>query len=125
MRLLLDTHVLLWQLSGSRTLGPEATAAIEQASALYLSVVSYAELGIKAAAGKFRLAPGFEEAVRVSGVSVLPLEPAHGLEVAELPLHHRDPFDRLLIAQARRERLTLVSADPRFGAYDVQLVRPA
>ncbi len=91
---------------------------------LYLSVVSYAELGVKSAVGKLRIPLGFDEAVRRSGVSVLPLEPAHGLEVGQLPLHHRDPFDRLLIAQARLERLTMVSADPRFGAYDVPVVRP-
>lgn len=122
MRLLLDTHVVLWQLEGSRAVSPAAREAIEQASALLFSVVSFAEIGVKAAIGKLSVPPDLRERVLQSGVQVLPLDADHGLAVGALPMHHRDPFDRLLIAQARSEHLTMVTADRRLAAYDVPLV---
>ena len=122
MRLLLDTHIVLWELEGSRTIQRAARDAIEQATELLFSVVSFAEIGIKAAIGKLSVPDDFHDHVLQSGLCVLGLAPDHGLAVAGLPMHHRDPFDRLLIAQARTERLTLVSADRRFAAYDVPLV---
>ena len=122
MRLLLDTHVVLWQLSGSRRLGPKASAAIAQAAELRFSVVSYAEIGIKAAVGKLTVPDDLHEHIMRTGVGVLTLTSDHGLAVAELPMHHRDPFDRLLIAQARSEALTVVTADSRFACYDVTMI---
>jgi PIN domain nuclease of toxin-antitoxin system len=122
MRLLLDTHVVLWELEGSRTVSPAAREAIEQATDLLFSVVSFAEIGVKAAIGKLSVPSDLRERVLDSGVKVLPLDADHGLAVGALPVHHRDPFDRLLIAQARAEHLTMVTADRRIAAYDVSLV---
>lgn len=122
MRLLLDTHVVLWELEGSRTVTPAAREAIEQATDLLFSVVSFAEIGVKAAIGKLSVPRDLREHVVQSGVQVLRLDADHGLAVADLPMHHRDPFDRLLVAQARSEHLTIVTADRRIAAYDVSLV---
>jgi PIN domain nuclease of toxin-antitoxin system len=122
VRLLLDTHVVLWQLEGTRTVGPGAQDAIERASELHFSVVSFAEIGVKASIGKLVVPADLHEQVLLSGMRILGLAAAHALAVADLPLHHRDPFDRLLVSQARLERLTLVSADRRFADYDVALL---
>lgn len=124
MRLLLDTHVVLWQLSGTRPLGARATAAIAEAAELAFSVVSFAEIGVKAAIGKLVVPDGLDEHVADAGVRVVGLSADHGLAVANLPLHHRDPFDRLLVAQAQLERYTLVSADARIREYDVAVLDP-
>lgn len=104
-----------------RPVGPRAQQTIEQADELLFSVVSFAEIGVKAALGKLVVPDDLHEHVVHSGMRILGLDADHGLAVARLPLHHRDPFDRLLIAQARCEGLTLVSADRRMTAYDVAL----
>lgn len=122
MRLLLDTHVVLQQLEGSLALSPGAREAIERASDLLFSVVSFAEIGVKTAIGKLSVPRDLRQHVLNSGVQVLSLDAQHGLAVAELPMHHRDPFDRLLIAQARSQRLTIVTADRRIAAYDVPVI---
>lgn len=122
MRLLLDTHIVLWGLEGSRPLRGGARAAVEHATELLFSVVSFAEIGIKVALGKLSVPHDLHDQVLASGLRILALAPDHGLAVGQLPMHHRDPFDRLVIAQARCERLTIVTADPRFAAYDVPVV---
>lgn len=119
MRLLLDTHVVLWELGGTRTVGPLAREAIEQAEELTFSVVSFAEIGVKASIGKLTIPADMYTDVLRTGLRILGLAPDAALAVAELPLHHRDPFDRLLIAQARSESLTILTADRRFSDYDV------
>ena len=124
MRLLLDTHVVLWQLSGAQSLGVRARETIASASELAFSVVSFAEIGVKAAVGKLAVPDDLHAHVVGTGLRVLGLSADHGLAVASLPLHHRDPFDRLLIAQARHEGLTLVTADTRLYAYDVAVLHP-
>ncbi|HET7386807.1 MAG TPA: type II toxin-antitoxin system VapC family toxin [Nocardioidaceae bacterium] len=125
MRLLIDTHVVLWRASGERSISMAARTAIEEASELFVSVVSFAEIGGKVAIGKLAVAGDLRAHVLDGGARILPLEAEHGLAVGGLPMHHRDPFDRLLIAQARAERLAVVTADPRFGAYDVAVVDAA
>jgi PIN domain nuclease of toxin-antitoxin system len=122
VRLLLDTHVVLWVLEGSRTVGARARNEIERASELLFSVVSFAEIGIKAAAGKLTVPNDVHDHVIQSGLRILPLDPDHGLAVADLPRHHRDPFDRLLISQARGEGLAIVTGDARFADYDVDVI---
>jgi PIN domain nuclease of toxin-antitoxin system len=124
VRLLLDTHVVLWQLSGVRSLGAHAREAIAAAAELTFSVVSFAEIGVKAAVGKLEVPDDLHARVLDTGVRVLGLSPAHGLAVASLPLHHRDPFDRLLVAQAQHEGFTLVTADARMHAYELEVVDP-
>ena len=122
MRLLLDTHVVLWQLEGTRSVGTRTREAIERAGELAFSVVSFAEIGVKAAIGKLDVPADLHDQILRVGVQILGLAPEHALAVAALPLHHRDPFDRLLIAQARSERLAIVTADRRFADYDVEVL---
>ena len=122
MRLLLDTHVVLWELGGTRAVGPRAREAIERATELLFSVVSFAEVGVKAAIGKLTVPADLPAHIARSGVRIQGLAPDHGLAVADLPMHHRDPFDRLLVAQARCEGLTLLTADARIARYDVALI---
>jgi PIN domain nuclease of toxin-antitoxin system len=122
VRLLLDTQVVLWRMHGTPTLRSEVREQFNDAEELRVSVVSFIEIGIKAATGKLRMPANFRERVLESGAQLLNLAPEHGLGLAELPLHHRDPFDRLLIVQARAEGLTIVTADSHFVAYDVPVV---
>ena len=122
MRLLLDTNVLIWRQEGRLDLIGSATAAIKTADELFVSVVSFVEIGVKVATGKLRMPADLREHVLQSGARMLNLSPEHGLGIAELPLHHRDPFDRLLISQARHEGLTIVTADAHFAPYDVPVV---
>ncbi len=81
-----------------------------------------AEIGLKSAIGRLSAPRDLREHVLRSGVQILRLDADHGLAVADLPMHHRDPFDRLLVAQARSEQLTVVTADRRIASYDVPLV---
>jgi len=122
VRLLLDTNVLIWRQEGLLDRIGGAMEAIKTSDELLVSVVSFIEIGIKAATGKLRMPVGLRERVLDSGAGILGLTPEHGLAIAELPLHHRDPFDRLLIAQARSEGLAIVTADSNFDRYDVQVV---
>jgi PIN domain nuclease of toxin-antitoxin system len=124
VRLLLDTHIVLWQLD-DRALPAYADEAIEGAGELLFSVVSFMEVGIKAATGKLAARPQLRELVVQGGMRILGVTPEHGLGVSGLPLHHRDPFDRLLISQARVEGLTILTADPYFARYDVPVVSAA
>lgn len=131
MRLLLDTHTLLWSIT-SRQLSPAADAAFLDAdNDLFLSVASYWEICIKLGVGKLSLPDDWqqiiERAMTVNAIDWLPIEPRHCREVLALPRTgllsgHRDPFDRLLVAQARLEGLTLLSADPNLGGYDVAVI---
>ena len=122
MRLLLDTHIVLWQLSGEKSLSDAVRDAVSDADDLLFSAVSFAEIGVKAAAEKLIVPAGLSKVVETSGLRVLNLSAAHGLAVADLPVHHRDPFDRLLIAQAMVEGLAVVTADRRFAEYSIRVV---
>ena len=128
MRLLLDTHCLLWARAAPARLSPEARAALtDSRHQLFVSVASVWEIVIKHALGRLELAHAPESLVprliAATQAVTLPIEQSHALRVARLPLHHRDPFDRILIAQAQVERLTIVTADQRFSAYDVALLK--
>jgi PIN domain nuclease of toxin-antitoxin system len=122
VRLLLDTNVLLWRMYGTPTLRDEAKEHVTAAEELLVSVVSFVEIGVKAATGKLKMPAGLREHVAESGARILGLTPEHGLGIATLPLHHRDPFDRLLISQACHEGLTIVTGDSHFAAYDVPVI---
>ena len=122
MNLLLDTHSFLWFLDGSIKLSPKARELIEdQKNAKLLSVASLWEIGIKMSLGRLSFANSFEEfiprQIEMNGFVLLPLRIAHIAKVASLPFHHRDPFDRLLIAQCIVEELSLVSIDLAFDKY--------
>lgn len=119
MRLLLDTHVFLWWRSDAPELGDEARRAIhDPGNEVCISAIVGWEIVIKRALGKLELEGTVAEAVAEEGFTPWPVEMAHVDEVARLPMHHLDPFDRLLIAQARIDGLVLVSADPLIQAYD-------
>jgi PIN domain nuclease of toxin-antitoxin system len=122
VRLLLDTNILIWRQQGRVDRIGNALEAVETAEELLVSVVSFAEIGVKVAVGKLRMPPGIHQHVLESGARILGLAPEHGLGIARLPLHHRDPFDRLLISQARHEGLTIATSDPHFTAYEVPVV---
>ena len=127
MRLLLDTHTLLFWIYEPERLGAAAMRALTNRDNLvYWSVASSWEIAIKVGLGKLRLdgSPGVvipAELLR-NGFNLLPIDHRHVLAVADLPRHHGDPFDRLLIAQAMAEGLALVTADSRIGEYGVPLI---
>lgn len=123
MRLLLDTHVLLWALGDPARLGRKNRSLIER-SEVRVSVASLWEISIKAALGKLKAEPqDVLEAIEPSGFELLPIEAGHAVEVFSLGALHGDPFDRLLVAQARCERATLLTFDAALLAYgpDVRL----
>lgn len=122
MRLLLDSHVALWALMDSERLGPVARDTILSAEAAIVSVVTPWELGIKRSIGKLDFPDGMIESLAACGYAMLPIAVMHSVEAPRLPLHHRDPFDRMLIAQARLEGLTIMTVDDQFGAYDVDVM---
>ncbi len=127
MKLLLDTHTLLWFLRTPHLLPPKVLAAIVAAGTdAAVSMASLWEIAIKVSLNKLQLPKIYDEvfpqSVTDSGLSLLPILPAHLALVSRLPQHHRDPFDRLLIAQIFVEKLTLVSLDERFPAYGVPLL---
>ncbi len=121
MSLLLDTHVLIWWDEG-RPLAAEARRAIEDAEAVYVSAASAWEIAIKTGLGRLRPTRTVDEAVRESGFLELPVTFRHAERVTTLPAHHHDPFDRLLVAQADVEKLTVVTRDAVFGRYPVIVI---
>lgn len=125
MRLLLDTHVVLWSVEAPRRLGPAVRADLaDRSHEVLVSVIALWELATKRAIGKVQLdVAEVAEELRSQDIDLLPVRPEHASAVADLPLHHRDPFDRMLVAQARHEGLTLVTADRRLEAYSVAVLR--
>ncbi|MCY3577419.1 MAG: type II toxin-antitoxin system VapC family toxin [bacterium] len=122
MRVLLDSHVALWWLDDHVSLGVECRRQIEQADEAFFSVVTPWELGIKRALGKLTMPDGLVDALRSGGFIPLHISVEHAEYAPTLPNHHRDPFDRMLVAQAQLEALFLVTADEAFSAYDIELI---
>ena len=123
MTLLLDTHVLLWWLSDDERL-PERmrTAVADGENEVFVSAASAWEMSIKAALGKLTVPDGLREELQQQGFTELPVTVDDGLAAGALPRHHDDPFDRMLVAQAARRGLQLLSVDRRFSDYDVRLL---
>ncbi len=124
MKILLDTHVLLWMLSRAERLSETARSLIsDQDNELLFSVAAYWEIGIKVSIGKLGLSDDWQETIPTemarNEIAWLPISPAHIHAVSKLPWMHRDPFDRLLVAQAQTEELTLLTNDAAFSGYDV------
>lgn len=124
---LLDTHVWLWMLSAPERLGTGARSIVEDPrQRLLLSAASSWEIAVKYGTGRLSLPEPPERYVpkqmHRSGVEGLAVEHSHALRVAALAPHHRDPFDRLLLAQSQVESLPIITADPAFAAYDVEVV---
>lgn len=122
MRLLLDTHVLLWWLA-DEDLNDQARDAISDPDNLVMvSAASAWEISIKKALGKLSAPDDLERQVDESGFVPLPISVAHGIAAGRLPRHHDDPFDRMLIAQAYAEGLTIITRDKRFADYNVAML---
>lgn len=123
MRLLLDTHTLLWHREGNDQLSSTAKAMIaDNANQVVIGVASLWEMSIKRSLGKLTTAKTPIELVEIyqnGGAKLLPISPNHTMAIESLPWHHRDPFDRMLVAQAKVEGLILISKDEVFRRYDV------
>lgn len=120
MRLLLDTVVLIYAVESPEHLSKRAAAALHNAqNVLELSTVSLAEIAIKASLGKLRLsAATARQALQDLDIRILPYSAEHAFQLFALPLHHRDPFDRQIIAQAQFEKIPIVTSDEKFGLYE-------
>lgn len=120
-RLLLDTHAFLWWLVDDPRLGEKARGVIaDPANEVFVSAASGWEAAIKAVLGKLELPGPLDAVVEEEGFTHLPISFFHGEQAGSLPPHHRDPFDRMLVAQAQAEGLTVVTADPDIAAYGVR-----
>jgi PIN domain nuclease of toxin-antitoxin system len=124
VNLLLDTHAFLWFIAGDSSLSKAARSAIEdEGNNLYLSVASLWEIAIKVSIDKLTLSEPFEvlipEQLAENGIELLDISVEHTALIVSMPFHHRDPFDRLIVAQSKVEKMTLVSADDAFDAYEV------
>jgi PIN domain nuclease of toxin-antitoxin system len=122
LKLLLDTHVFLWWRENNPRLSGSAVAAIAKVDQVFVSAASGWEIAIKVAIGKLRLPGPLELAIEESGFEKLPITFAHAAAVAGLAHHHRDPFDRMLMAQALTDGLTLVTHDRRFEPYGLPIL---
>ena len=124
MRLLLDTHAFLWWTTDSKALKQDAKSAIiDPANQIFLSTISIWELGLKKALRRLILPEEIEEELALRRIEVLPITAAHAVRAPRLPLIHSDPFDRMLIAQAQIEKLTIVTRDREFADYDVAILK--
>jgi PIN domain nuclease of toxin-antitoxin system len=122
LNLLLDTHAVLWFLGGRDELRREARDAIESADRVYVSAASIWEMATKVARGRLDAPSDFAHRLVDLGMLQLALEWEHARVAGGLPLHHRDPFDRMLVAQAIVERLTIVTRDEAIGLYPVPVI---
>ena len=127
MKLLLDTHAFLWWVEGTPTLGRRARAEVSNPdNEVLLSIASCWELAIKLSLGKLRLTQSLDrfipEQLTRNGFALFGVEFRHVVRVADLPFHHRDPFDRVLVAQALQDELAIVSGDRVFRKYGVSVV---
>lgn len=122
MRFLVDSHVALWWLSDDSRLGAEAMRALVTADEVFVSSVTPWELGIKRALGKLAYPDGLVADLVAGGFAELAISAAHAAAAPDLPPHHRDPFDRMLVAQAQLEVLVLVSADVAMRPYEVEVL---
>lgn len=118
MKFLLDTHVLLWWLENNPALPATARNLIaDPNNTIFISAVTMWEIGLKQSIGKLTLPANFEERLAKEGFEALPLSAAHTRLIASLPWHHRDPFDRMLVAQAQAANLKLLTVDEMIAAY--------
>ncbi|WP_026875760.1 type II toxin-antitoxin system VapC family toxin [Jiangella gansuensis] len=122
-RYLLDTHVVLWWLADDPTLADDLKAMIDEEREVYVSAVTGWEVAIKQRIGKLTSPVDLAGEIRDSDLHQLPVTFEHVVEVGRLPSHHRDPFDRMLVAQARAERLKLVTRETAIHGYDVPVLK--
>jgi len=126
MRALLDTHAFLWWITNDPRLSKKVREIISDGeNELFLSVASGWEMAIKAGLGRLQLPPNLEhfilEQMALNAIESLPVQMSHALHVYKLPAHHRDPFDRMLIAQAQLQNLPILTVDPQIARYSVKV----
>lgn len=122
MSLLLDTHVVLWWLTDDPTLSDDIKTRLDHEPDVYLSPATVWEVAIKQAIGKLREPPDLPERIRDSGFRELPITSEHAIAAGRLPMIHRDPFDRMLVAQALCEGLTLLTRDANIAKYELAVL---
>ncbi len=122
MRLILDTHVLLWWLDGQSMSDAVMEAITDPTNEVFVSAATVWEISIKREKGKLRINDGFMQLLNESAFLMLPITWGRGLNAGSLPLHHRDPFDRILVSQAQVETLTLVTRDETLLKYDIDVL---
>ena len=125
MRLLLDTHAVLWWFADSPALSPAAKQAVASSAEVWVSAASVWEIAIKRALGKLEAPDDVAGAMEDSGFRPLPIVVPHAVVAGALPRHHDDPFDRMLVAQAQVEGLTIVTSDRRIPQYGVAVLAAA
>ncbi len=125
MRLLLDTHILIWFLEGNLLLAKSRRQIIvDPNNEVFLSIASLWEIAIKISLGKLTLSQPLANIINqlvVENIEILPIRASHILQVSTLPFHHRDPFDRIIIAQSSVENLLVITDDTEFANYDIKL----
>lgn len=126
MRLLIDTHILIWFLEGNRSLSNSHQQIItDSQNEVLISIASLWEIAIKISIGKLTLSQPLEDVIKqvnAENIEILPISPEHTLQVSTMPFHHRDPFDRIIIAQCKVENLPIISNDTNFPTYGVKLL---
>ncbi|MDG4766830.1 type II toxin-antitoxin system VapC family toxin [Solwaraspora sp. WMMD406] len=122
MMLLLDTHVVIWWFTDDPTLADDIKDQLDRDPGVHLSPISLWEIGIKQATGKLKGPDDLVERIRRSGFKELPITADHAIVAARLPMIHRDPFDRMLIAQAQHEGSTIVTRDAEIRKYEVSIL---
>lgn len=126
MRFLIDTQILIWHYEGNLQMPKKAIHIIEnEANSLCVSIASFWEMAIKICNGKMELTSTLDkwiEQIKADEIDILLVEPSHILTLMTLPLHHKDPFDRIIISQAITENLTVISSDHVFSQYPISLL---
>jgi PIN domain nuclease of toxin-antitoxin system len=127
LNLLIDTHTLIWYYETDARISATARAFIEDpANLVFVSAASHWEIAIKISTGKLKLAESFldfvQHAITDNGFSIVPIETRHTAQLTTLPYHHRDPFDRLMVAQAIVETMPIISVDPALDSYAIRRI---
>jgi PIN domain nuclease of toxin-antitoxin system len=127
MKVLLDTHAFLWWITDDQRLSLRAREIISEGeNEVFVSAATGWEIAIKAQIGRLGLPTELQqfivEQLKVNAIKSLPIEMRHALHISTLPAHHRDPFDRMLVAQAQLENLPILSTDPDIGKYEVTII---
>lgn len=123
MRILIDTHIFLWSLGDTKRLSETRLSELRsQANAIYLSSISVAELMIKSSIGKLKVDYDVIEMAKKSGFEILDFKAEDAVLLKELPLHHKDPFDRMLICQSKRNKMKLMTEDKTIQLYDCKVL---
>ena len=121
---LIDTEIFIWGMESNPKLSPKIKKLLENPeNQVFLSVVSVWEIVIKQAKGRLKLPKSVEEGIKLTGFKTLSIELVHVLTTGKLPMRHKDPFDRILIAQARVENLTFITTDEKIWKYDLPLLK--